>query len=385
MPHLLKEYSKNLGVEANLPIVNKHFYPVFPENYIVIYNEQDIQSKSYAYYEIVVGLIKKTLEKLNYSVVVIGSSKNLFGNADYFYPELSFKKNCYIVSKAKALVSIDNALTQYAGSCNVPVVNLYGNIYPTITTSYWSSKSKKIDLEPEWDIKPCLSLVDPKDSINKIKVEDVASSILNVIGLPVEVGFKTKLRNKTKGFQVDVIPTKYVNLPVFRNNIINLRLDQETLNQEAFLQYCSNHKCNIFIKDSLLSVDLIKNIGANIESLVFICNKIPDKIPDLYFDLLKRLKIRFIFLVRNKEILDEMRLQYFDQEVEYQDPHKEKPSDIDVSYNFISFKCVIEGDKSYKCLAHWKKGVDFSDKVLDNSLYWEELDYFYIYEQENND
>ena len=386
MPHLLKEYSKNLGVEPGKPFVNKHFYPVQADKYFVIYNEQEVKSKSFFYYEIVINLIKNLLSSKGYKIVVIGSSENLISNADYYYPNLSFRKNCYIISKAEAFVSIDNALTQYAGSCGTPIVNLYGNIYPSITTSYWSNKKDKIDLCPNWDKKPCLSLVDSKDSINEILVEDVALSILNVLGFSdiTELNFKTKRKNKAKFFQVDIIPTNYINLPQFRNRVLNLRLDQEGANDEAVLSYCSNHNCNLILKDKLLRVESLKMLGGNVKNIFFIATEIPEKIPDTYFELLKRWNINFVFLVRDESILDEMRLEYFDQDVEYQDHPKEKPSDIDINDKFISFKTVIDGDKVYNSLAHWKKKIDFGSNILDNLSYWEELDYFYIYEQENN-
>jgi len=386
MAHLLKEYSKNLGVEPQKPVVNRHFYPVQADKYIVIYNEQDVQSKNYSYYQIAISLIRNALKAGGYSVVVIGSDKNLIEGADYYYPNLSFRKYCYIVSNASVFISIDNALTQYASSCQVPVVNLYGNIYPSITTPYWSNKKNKIDICPDWDKKPCLSLVDPKESINKINPEDVGLAILKLLGFSdeIEIRFKTKRKNKFKHFQVDVIPTNYVRSGLFDKNILNIRLDQERVNEEALLAYCSNHVCNLILKDLLIDVKALQRIGRNVKRIIFKVSVMPEKIPDAYFEFLKKLDIEFLFLVTNKDILDDVRLEYFDHDVEFSDANREKPSDISLDDKFISFKTVIEGDKAYKSLAHWKKNIDSDNNIVDNLTYWEELDYFYIYEQEEN-
>ena len=89
-------------------------------------------------------------------------------------------------------------------------------------------------------------------------------------------------------------------------------------------------------------------------------------------------------LVKDKSLLDDLRLEYFDQSVEFYNPAKEKPELVNLNHKFLSFKSVIEGSKVYKSVAHWKKGLDSSNNVVDNPTYWEELDYFYIYEQENN-
>ena len=101
MPHLLKEYSKNLGVEPSKIIVNKHFYPISCDNFIVIYNEQKTNSKTYRYYSLVVDILSSVLKKYNIEVVVIGSDVNASNRADHIYPNLSFKENAYIISKSK--------------------------------------------------------------------------------------------------------------------------------------------------------------------------------------------------------------------------------------------------------------------------------------------
>tara|TARA_R110000772_G_scaffold158_4_gene723 strand:+ start:789 stop:1967 length:1179 start_codon:yes stop_codon:yes gene_type:complete len=388
MPHLIKEYSKNLGVEPNKPVVNKHFFPIKTDNYIVIYNEQDIQSKNYNYYRLVIDLIRSSLIGRGIDVVVIGSDKNVARNADHFYCNLDFRKNCYIISKAKLLVSIDNALTQYASSEGVPVVNLYGNIYSSITSPYWGKKNQKENLEPKWDKKPCLSLVDSKESIDTIAPEKVATSILKLLGFDDynNLNFKTILPNKIKKEEIDIIPTEYVNLGFSNESILNIRLDCcDSVDTGSFMSYCSNHKCNIISKNLVLQADVIQKIADNLNCITIIVDEPLEAIPKEYFNLLKKLKIHFLMLVKDKSLLDDLRLEYFDQSVEFYNPAKEKPELVNLNHKFISFKSVIEGSKVYKSVAHWKKGLDSSNNVVDNPTYWEELDYFYIYEQDRTE
>ena len=92
MSHILKEYSKNLEVEPSRPVINKHYHPVIPEKYIVIYNEQSIDSKRYRYYSLVIDLIKPELHKHGISVVLIGSGEDMTDRADFAYPTLNFRK-----------------------------------------------------------------------------------------------------------------------------------------------------------------------------------------------------------------------------------------------------------------------------------------------------
>ena len=393
MPHILTEYSKNLEVTPSNVTINKHFYPIVPENFIVIYNEQKIDSKCYNYYGLFCDLIKKELDKCDTKIVVIGSNENTTDRADFSYPNLSFRKNCYIISKCKALISVDNAYTQYASSQKVPVVTLYGNIYPSITTPYWASKGKKIDMEPEWSVKPCMSLSDPDRSIDKINAEDLASATISILKKnyidfkkkTIEfVNFKTKLINKNKKYTIDVIPTNYIDLPIFKDQLLHLRLDKSEVDYESFIQYCSNHKCSIVLKDSLIQLEPIKHLFKNIESIKIITTKKPEKIPNKYFSDIKSLGVDFSFIVSNKEILDEVRFEYFDQNVEYYDPPTKMPDNITEKDYFMSFKYVVESDKIYNSTYNWKNSIDNSDNVKDNVDYLEELDYFYIYEQDRN-
>jgi len=386
MPHLIKEYSKNLGVEPNKPVVNKHFFPIKTDNYIVIYNEQDIQSKNYNYYKLVIDLIKSSLKTRGIDVVVIGSDKKVAMNADHFYCNLDFRKNCYIVSKSKLFISIDNALTQYASSENIPVVNLYGNIYSSITSPYWGSKNKKENLEPKWDKKPSLSLVDSKESIDTINPEKVATSILKLLGFEnySNLNFKTVRQNKIKKQEIDIIPTDYINLGFSEDTVLNIRLDCcENIDMNSFLSYCLNHKCNIICKNLILQSEVIEKISNNLNCLTIIVDEPLDTIPKSYLDLLKKHKVHLLILVKKEELLDDLRLEYFDQNVEFYNPAKDKPKKVSLNHKFLSFKSVIEGSKVYQSVAHWKKGLDSDNNILDNTTYWEELDYFYIYEQEN--
>jgi len=382
MSHILKEYSKNLEVSPSRPIVNKHYYPVIPENYIVIYNERDVDSKCYQYYSLVLDLIKVTLNSIGVKVVVIGSDKDVSDRCDYIYSNLSFRKNAYIVSKAKLLISVDNAISQYASDQNIPIVSLYGNVYPSITTPYWSRKNTKIDIEPEWDKRPSLALSDPKDPINKIPAERVAKACLDLLKVKnSKINFKTKIINKNKKVSIDIIPSNYVNMEVFKDQVLNLRLDKGLVNEAAVFQYCSNHKCSITIKDSLLNPESINKMAKNIESINIIITSDSVNIPKEYFRAFKKLNIDINILVMNKDFLDDIRFKFFEQNVIYHNPPKKKPKNLSIKCKFLSFKMVVDGNKVYKSTYHWKNGIDNSDNIVDNSDYWEELDYFYIYEQ----
>ena len=53
MPHLLKEYAKNLGVKISKPTFKEHFFPLDFDKYIVLYNEDNVQSRNYKYFLVI--------------------------------------------------------------------------------------------------------------------------------------------------------------------------------------------------------------------------------------------------------------------------------------------------------------------------------------------
>ena len=93
--------------------------------------------------------------------------------------------------------------------------------------------------------------------------------------------------------------------------------------------------------------------------------------------------ISFILLSDKEEELSELRNKYFDQQVHFKDDDKDK-FDCPKNAKFLTNKKIVEGEKVYTSYAHYKKGLDSCDKVIDSSDYWEESKHFYIYEQEES-
>jgi hypothetical protein len=61
MPHLLKEYAKNLGVKISKPIVKEHFFPINFDKYITLSVDQNNSSKDYKHYGVVFFILKTFL------------------------------------------------------------------------------------------------------------------------------------------------------------------------------------------------------------------------------------------------------------------------------------------------------------------------------------
>jgi hypothetical protein len=386
MSHFLEEYAKALGVRASKPVVQDHFFPLVATKYITISNEDDLPAKQYAHYPLVLELLKPVLQAQDIKVIQIGGKIPIDGIDQIL--NLSFRQQCFILGRSLLHLGCDGVLSHAASSKKIPTINLYGNIFPTNNRPLFSPPSLNINLAPEWDIKPSFNREDPKREINKIKPETVAQSALDLLGIQKKVGFSTLHVGAAFGHKIlEIVPSSFVPLNTQQNFEIFLRPDYG-FNEESFLQYCRSYKVSI-ITDQLIQPHALTPVASNINKMgIFVGPEWEeggsqrDHIPDGYFNLLKNHNIECVLLVTNPDHLGVAQNTYFDQVVKpYRTEKNNRLENLPPNARFFSSKYVVDAGKQYLSYAHWKKRLDSNDKVLDNEDYWEELEHFYIYEQ----
>jgi len=387
MSHLVEEYAKNLGVKIAKPTVAKHFYPLLVDKYITVYCESTIESKKYHYFNIVIDLIKNSLNKFDIKVVQIGAKENsIIPNTDACYGDLTFKQNAYILSKSLLHIGVDNVFSHYVSSLNIPLVSIFGNIYPEISDGFWSSKDRKANIKSLWSEKPCLNLVDPENSINKIKPELIAQSILDQLKINGKVNIKTRrIGNSFKDKIMEVVPNFFQPYQELKDQIIYLRLDYG-FDANYFMQWCQ--WCNVSIfTDKIIPLEIINKIYPKIKNLSFILNK-ENNLDDFYIRNLKSKKINFQILVKEEDQIAEIQEKYFEVQVRpYKTLKKENLNDEYLNIKntfFTSGKTILSNGKRYPSKYHWQKDENIIDKNLnieDDDVFYEELNHYFIYER----
>jgi hypothetical protein len=374
MSHLLHEYSKSLGVKASKPDLQQHFFPCLDEKFIVFYDGEKSQSKIYKHYSTVFQLLRDTLDKNNIKIYQIGGENPIQGVNRHL--SCSLKNEAYIVSKSMLYLGPDSYLAQYASSQNVKTITLHGDNYANSTKPFWGSLKNKSCLEPKWDARPCFSSQDPQRQIDSIKPELVCKEILKFCGLG-NLNFNFKTINVGDSYYqkiVEVVPTKITKgLP----KSLFVRIDYG-VEEEPLLYYCANHEV-ILVTDQLPQVNMVSQFRSNIKRILYTIQDKDDIIPEEYFEALKKLDVDFILLSDKEEELPFLRNQYFETQVHLND---EECDSIPCPPNakFLTNKKIVDGDKVYMSYAHYKKGLDSCDKVLDTPEYWKESKHFYIYE-----
>jgi len=280
-------------------------------------------------------------------------------------------------------VGTDSVYSHYISSQDIPMVNIFGNIYPEINEGYWSSEDKKKNISAPWSVKPCLSLQDPKSEINLIKAEEIAQNILDLLKINNQINFKTiQIGQMFLNEIYEVVPTSFHELPISNETIIFLRADYG-VNEIALLEYCRRYKCSI-ISDKLLQLAPLESIKNNVKKLSIFMDKNSETIPERYFEILKIWNIEFQILVKNEEDLGYLQNKYFDQYVNVYSVIKEKPENVHLNTFFFSNKIIFKDGKEYASKAHLINGknmVDGEMNVIDTLEYWEEQAHHYYYEQ----
>lgn len=382
MSHILEEYAKNLGCNIGKPIIQKHFFPLKATKFITINGDFRIPAKNYEYYHLVIDLIKERFNDIR--VLQLGGSNKPIKGADRILDGLSFKQYAYILSRSLLHIGPDNVFMHYASSQNVPIVTLFGNVYSEVTEGYWSRPLLRENIVAPWEIKPCLSVEDPEKSIQKILPECIANASLRMLGDKKSVNFKTIYVGENFSHEViEVIPKMYVPLSIFGKNILNIRTDMGG-NSEAVLDYCFRHPVNIISDSAVIPLETLAKFRKNLHQITIFVDEKTEDIPTQYLEAVKKMGVSVKILLRKEESLKDFRAKYFEFNVDLFSPHQKKPENIPVDAKFCSNKMVVEGENIYPSRAHWKnyqKSIDNSSSIIDNPLYWEDIEHFFIYER----
>jgi len=375
MSHIAEQYAKHLGAKINRPQLTEHFLPGIPDKYLVLYAPDNMPSLTYRLWNLVFYLIKPILKESDIKVVQLGDPKTqVIKGVDASFLGCTAKQNNYLVKNSLAFVGITDAPAHVASYYDIPSVVLSANIHKEAICPLWHKEKTCINLEPDF-IKNKPSFSNDDERLNEIKPELVAQSILDQLGINKTVDFKSihfgKEFNKDT---IEVIPNFFGLNEFMQGKPVTIRGDVH-YDEENIAKY-------LLYLDSALHVSQkfpFEKCTSRLKHLVY---HLEEDVEDLnaYFKRFKKSKINVIICTSNKDILNEIRLKYFDYIVDYIDT-EEISKDISINENskFISSKVVFSDSDVYKSIFSAKK-LDKSDKFYLNNDSIKELFQLYLYE-----
>lgn len=377
MSHIIEVYAKELGVKIGQPHITEHFYPLPFNKYITIHNSKKMPAKDYDYWDVVISIIKKPLNLNDIKIIQIGGQEDHpISGVDFNMCGNSYRHMNYAIKKSMLHVGVDSLPVHVASAYDKPIVAIYGNTYKDSCKPIWNKNSKTVCLEPDFskDL-PSFSVAEPRKRINETLPEEIAKSILEQLNINFEINFKTiKIGKNFHNPAIEVIPNFFAIAKEIHDKLISLRADLH-FDEENIYRWSMTNYLNLYL-DRDISDSFLAAIKNKTKIIIF---EIKDLTQDFspFLKKIKRNNIDVKLFTKNKDILSDARLVYFDFDLFLLENEEIELESQNLKY--LSKKIVLTNGQTFASRFSANK-LDKSSKFVLNDVSIEELESFYIYE-----
>lgn len=377
--HLLERYATSCGVKIGKPYIYDSFFPLTVDKYISFQPFSKYGSKNYDLWQEVIDIILPFLEKENIKIVQIGTKEDRqFNHVVYLAGQTNISQAAFVIKNSVMHFGADSFGAHIASGYSKKILAIYSNNNIENVKPYWSKNEDVILISPQGGTKkPSYSAGENPKNINKIKPEEIARGILNLLNIkyqqmPNTIYIGEDYYNKT----FEIILDQLINpdsIPI-ANPII--RMDYH-FNEQGLALFLEKKKC-IIITDKTINIELLKHYKENIPQLIYIIDENND------FNFVKQLKqfgIPYALISYLKdEDLNKYKINYMDYGLIIQKEYSNKnKTHIQNTSNlfYISSRILVSSKGQFNSKFDWVNGTGRS--VIDNEDFWKESNYFYIF------
>jgi hypothetical protein len=314
--------------------------------------------------------------------------------------QTNFHQTAHIIKNSLLQFGVDSFPIHMASYYDKKIVALYSNMYVSQSKPYWSQpenvKLIQADLNGQ---KPSYAPEENPKTIDNIKPEEIAESILNLLNITSELERKTVFIGKAyQNTIIESIPSIIIPQQLFPNLLLNIRFDY--INEIEEKDYvCTLNNLNI------RNCAIITDKPIEIEKLLQLKDKLINVFYDITFskidfDFINKVKfygIKIDFIFNKSKNQDEQSLNSKKLElIEYPElinivENQEKPKDqIKQSVFYKSKKILFANNSTYLSKAAYleNKPVDLNKENISQKtseinnidlLIEEDGDYCYFY------
>lgn len=388
--HILESYSLNCGAKIDKPFVYESLFPLPFEKFIVFAPNAKVPGKEYNYFQDVINNILPFLEKNNIKIIHLGPKNSLnYENVINICGQTTFNQTAFIINKSMAVFGCDGIETQMAGVQNIPVISINSITYSQNTGPFFGNKEKQKIFESykrTQNKKASFNAQESPKSINLIKPEEIAQSILENLEIDFQFPFETVYSGPRYGANIvqEVVPDSK-NIVFHPESLVEIRVDEE-YDEENLMFQLSNYKKAVVVTDREININILNQLKRNIQMFVF---KITKKD---HFDFLNKVKSiglnLYLISEMPKEDIALEKIKYYEfgninriNEINEELVNNLK-KDIDKLF-YKSCKRVNSKDKIYFSLAAKRNNIPIRSnfeyqKVIDSPEFWKNLDFFTI-------
>jgi hypothetical protein len=272
-------------------------------------------------------------------------------------------------------VGADSFAAHIASGYEKKIVALYSNNNINNVKPYWTKEEDMILLSPQINKKPQYSVNEVPKSINNIKPELIAESILKLLNikysnLPKTIHIGDEYTNKT----LEIIPDKPLNPAQINIENIVVRMDY-AFNEQVLEFYLQHKKCIIFTNKPI-NEQLIKKYKSNILQLIYIIDENNDP---CFAKVLKNNAINTNYIsYLPEEELNKYKLNYMDYGliIKRNDP----VNNINITNNmyYRSSRILLSSEGQFGSKYQWLI-KDSSNKFINHPELNKELNNLYVF------
>lgn len=374
--HLIERYATSCGVKIDKPYIYDTYFPLTVDKYISFQPFSKYPSKNYDYWDEVVSIISPYLQQNNIHLVHIGvKDDKAVINTINLCGQTNIPQSAYIIKNAMMHVGADSFAAHIASGYEKKIVGLYSNNNINNVKPYWTKEEDMILLSPQINKKPQYSVNEAPKSINNIKPELIAESILKLLNikysnLPKTIHIGDEYTNKT----LEIIPDKPLNPAQINIDNIIVRMDY-VFNEQVLEFYLQHKKCMIFT-DKPINEELIKKYKSNILQLIYIIDENNDS---CFAKVLKNNAINTNYIsYLPEEELNKYKLNYMDYGliIKRNDP----ANSINITNNmyYRSSRILLSSEGQFGSKYQWLI-KDGSNKFINHPEVNKELNNLYVF------
>ena len=390
MAHLIEEYALSCGLKINRPELYEAFFPIPFEKFILIHAGGAMPAKLYEYYSEVVQLIREPLTKAGYEIVQIGGQEDpRIANVVSLNGITNIHQTAYLIRNASLLLGNDSCNAHIASGLDTPLVALYGPTTVENHGPYFSSPGKAITLVADLEgKKPSFAPQEYPKTINRVKAEDVAQSVLDLLGIDYKINFKTIYAGlKFNSGGVDLVPNCVLPPQIAQNVIPQIRMDY-LFDEEGLVANLRVRK-QIIVTDRPINIEILKAFKPNILNILF---EVKDDSTNEFISEVKKIGIPYtLYSKLSGQELGKSKLDFFDFGVILELRYgfvKELSENtlVNEKTQFKTNKFVVASNKIYLSKSHLKKEISttsFGENtgyvILDDPEFLEGAEYYYLF------
>jgi hypothetical protein len=393
--HLLESYALNTGLKIDKPYIMEAFFPLASQAKYITFQPYSKESKNYEYWKDVLDLLEPSLTKNRINVMQLGSREERHVPGTYdLRGRTTINQMAYLIKNSVLHLGTDSCAVHIASGYDKKIVALYNIMHPTECGPYWSKKNRVRLLEPERaeGEHPSYSNIESPKTINKIRPEDIARNVAELLDLDFSFPYKTLYMGpKFNRKKVELIPESWMeNTDALNIDSLIIRMDLD-FNEKSMTQQLVRGPCSI-VTNKEINAGLVSSLKKNIREFVYI---VDEHTNGDYLTTIKELGVNLLIMSdKEGEDLDDIKLKFLDfgkiHPIEL--PTKESIKELDgkdiEKLYFRSNTFSIKGEFCYasKDSSFYSAPVENIAKcpiqpVIDSKEFWEESEHYWILEK----